>query len=491
LGLSAVPAFAIDPPHVTANLCSSCHIPHLALGGDLTSVAGNANLCISCHQSGGTASTKPFADIDQALPWPGSPAGVSASGTSHRWDAGAAGHLVFLGGAGTPSTGTLVPSGTFTGPYAKTYTITISSAGAVGTARFNWAATAPGGGAGSSVLTGANVPLDQGVFLSFLGGTGPSFQVGDQWNLYVRCDLRQPTNSILLAHTVNGIASCSACHDEHSQARTPFDPAAPAYGGSGTGNGRHFMRVDNNLHQMCNDCHATRVVTTSLAGSHPVGITVPVDGLHQAPTQQPLETGSAEVVCLTCHRVHNSPRGDGRLLRITSSVAACVDCHTQSDTATPAAHMAATNSATLWPGGRFGSLMPARTNPADQGTCLNCHAVHGWPDAANPANHYAKLLADFEENLCYTCHGTSGPAVKQVQLDFAKTSYHPVANSQQVAGRKVECLSCHNPHIAQSGGWVYANTATATRNQISKPLLGVSGVAVNYTGLGNFVAPAP
>ena len=490
-GLMAIPVFAIDPPHVTTDLCAPCHIPHLALGNDLTSAAGNGNLCISCHQAGGSASAKSFAQSDQALPWPGLPAGTATAGTSHRWDAGAAGHVSFLGGATTPSTGLVSSSGAFTGAYAKTYTITISLAGMVGTAQFNWAATTPGGGSGANLLAAANVSLDQGISVSFTDGTSTSFQVGDRWNIYVRPDLRNPTNQVLLAHAANGVASCSACHDEHSQEMTPFDPAAPAYGGSGTGNGRHFMRVNNDLHQMCNDCHATRVVTTSLAGSHPVGITVPNDARHQAPTQQPLENGSAKVVCLTCHQVHNSPSGDGRLLRLTTSVAACVDCHTQSDTVSPAAHLAAANSATLWPGGRFGSLMPARTNPADQGTCLNCHAVHGWPDAANPTSHYVKLLADFEENLCYTCHGTSGPAVKQVQLDFAKTSHHPVAASQQVAGRKVECLDCHNPHMAQSGGWVYTTTATATRNQISKPLLGVSGVAVDYTGLGNFVAPAP
>ena len=57
----AVSVFAIDPPHDTAAYCASCHVPHTSLGGDLTSVAGTANLCISCHQPGGPASTTPFA----------------------------------------------------------------------------------------------------------------------------------------------------------------------------------------------------------------------------------------------------------------------------------------------------------------------------------------------------------------------------------------------------------------------------------------------
>ena len=571
-GASGTPASAIDPPHVTTALCSSCHMAHLNPGGDLSTIAGNGNLCISCHQPGGTASKKPFANSDQALPWSGLPAGAVPSGTSHRWDANAAGHAAYLGGAAIPSTGTLVPTGVFTGPYPKTYTITITTPGSVGTAGFNWVATTPGGGASNNVLTSSSVLLDQGVSVSFLDGTGVSFQANDRWNIYVRTGLSTPSNAVMLAHMVNGVASCSACHDEHSQKLTPFDPNASAYSAPAS-NGlvltwtavsnltyraqytpslstsnwfnltpditaksniatavdyssvgdtrryyrvsvvsaatnrpfiqslkwsaatnisaaRHFMRVNNDQDQMCYDCHGPYNVNNSLAGSHPVGITAPVDNLHKSPTQLPLEKTTGEIGCLTCHQVHYSPAGDARVLRLASSVPVCTDCHLQSDTVTPAAHFAVTNNATLWPGGRYGSLMPARTSSNDAGTCLNCHALHGWPDAANPVNHYPKLLADFEENLCYTCHGTNGPAVKQVQLDFAKTSRHPVAKSQQVAGRAVECADCHNAHIAQSGGWVYANTATATRNQISKPLLGVSGVSVDYTGLGNFVAPA-
>ena len=483
-------AFAIDPPHVTTNLCSSCHIPHSSLGDNITAVAGNGNLCLSCHQPGGSASTTPFVNSDQALPWPGLPAGVTAAGTSHRWDANAAGHVVFLGGAATPSTGTLLPGGTFTGVYRKTYTLTIASAGAVGTATFNWVATMPGGGVGTNVLTGPAVPLDQGVLVAFLEGTAPSFQVGDRWNLHASPGLLPPTNASMLTHMLNGVASCSSCHDEHSQEMTPFDAAAPAYGAPGTGAGRHFMRVNNDHDQMCLECHASLNVTNALAGSHPVGIRIPVDATHKSPTLLPLEITTTNSGCLTCHKLHHSPANDAKLLRLTNSVALCVDCHLQSDALTPAAHLAATNSATLWPGGRFGSLMPARTSPGDRGTCLNCHAVHGWPDAASPTNNYPTLLADFQENLCFTCHGTNGPAVKQVQADFAKTRHHPVLNSQQTAGRTVECKDCHNSHIAQSGGLVYTDTATATRNQISKPLLGVSGVAVDYTGLGNFVAPA-
>lgn len=486
--LSWAVARAVDPPHDTAALCASCHMPHQSPGGALTTVAGNANLCISCHQSGGTASASPFANADQASPRTGFPSGQAEAGTSHRWDAGAAGRLVFLGGAVTPSTGSVLPSGVYTGAYAKTYTITLTLSGPAGSARFNWSATSPGGGSGNNLLTAEAVALDQGILVGFQGTNAQAFQAGDQWNLHVRAGLRNPTLSLLQAHSVNGVATCSACHDSHSQAKAPFDPAAPAWGGAGTGEGRRFMRANNDQSQLCTDCHASLSATNALAGTHPVAIPVPSDSTHHAPGTLPLEKNGSTIGCLTCHQVHFGGTDDGKLLRGTNQVALCVDCHQQSDVVTPAAHFVGTNVANLWPGGRFGSQMPARTHAADRGSCLNCHAVHGWPNAANPSAAYPKLLADFEENLCFTCHGTNGPAAKLVLADFQKAHRHPVLDSEQKPGREVECEDCHNPHEARSGGLVYNTTATSARNRVSGPLRGVAGVSVDYTGLANFAA---
>lgn len=492
VGLLALPARAIDPPHNTTASCADCHIGHHADGGMLTRFAVNANLCMSCHVAGGTASAKAFVAADQALPWPGLPNGTNATGNSHRWDSGVAGHLVFLGGAVTPSTGTLASSGVYTGYYAKTYSLQITSSGAVGTAQFTWSATSPGGGAGTN-FTGTNVPLDSGVFLTFANGTNTSFQTGDRWNLFVRPDLRNPTNATLSASLFTGsLVACSTCHDEHSQLFQPFDTNAPAYAGMGTGSGRHFMRIANNLHQLCNDCHAPRAVTNAVSGSHPVEIFFAADAYHKRPTQLPVEAGTTNLGCLTCHQIHHGADADGKLLRLANSVSVCTDCHTLADTATPAAHFVSTNNATLWPGGKYGSLMPARTDTADRGTCLNCHAIHGWPDAANPTNHYPHLLADYQEKFCYTCHGSINPApgVKVVETAFTNVYHHPVADNDPYrrAGRSVECVDCHNPHKAGVGSHVYTATATAFRNTVTNApsLKGVDGVAFNYTGLTNF-----
>ena len=489
---------AIDPPHLTTSYCGSCHLAHFNLGTDLTTIAGNANLCMSCHTPGGSASVGAFVSADQSLPWPGLPTGTNAAGTSHRWDANAAGHLVYLGGAVTPSTGTIFSSGVYTGAYAKTYTLTIATSGTVGTARFNWSATTPGGGAGANVLTGTNVPLDSGVFTTFVNGTNGLFQTGDRWNLFVRNDLRNPTNAALLLHMTNGVLRCSTCHDQHSESVQPFDPTAQAYvtNSSGTllsGTNRHFMRITNNFNQLCNDCHAARKVINAVAGSHPVEIGISVNATNKLPTLLPLEAGTNNFGCLTCHVVHHGPDGDGKLLRLASSVALCSDCHTDSDT--NSAHFSTTNGATLWPGTNFTSLMPARTDPNDRGTCLNCHATHGWPtNAANPTIHFDHLLPDFQENFCYACHATNGPAAKKVYADFQQAYRHPVVNSDPLrrTGRSVECDDCHNPHKAKSGSHVYTATATQFRNTVTNApsLIGMDGVTFNYSGLTNFQAVA-
>jgi predicted CXXCH cytochrome family protein len=500
-------ALAVDPPHT--NDCASCHITHSAPGVALGDVAGNANLCLSCHQSGGSASAKAFAEAHQSIPWPGLPGGTNAGGNSHRWDSGPAGRIQFLGGATTASTGTLWPGGALTGAYAKTYTITISTAGNAGTARFGWTATSPGGGSGAGVLTGTNVALNEGITVTFKNGAGTSFQLNDKWNLYVRTDLRLPTATAMLLRVTNNLIMCSTCHDEHSQTNAPFDSAAPAYAGTNTGAGRHFQRVNNNTEQMCQECHVNRDVTNAVAGSHPVGVALTNytnSVFYKFTTNLPLEKVTGKVRCETCHDMHFAAATDGSLARMTNSTL-CVQCHTLANTTTPAAHF---NVATgvLWPGGQFGtngSSCPTNTVVSDRGSCINCHPPHGWPDNLNPTNHFPLLMVErfdrFDdrtdpasaENLCYSCHGTNGPAVKKVQADFALTYHHPVNDTEQSAGRSVECRDCHEVHQALAGSHIYTNAATAFRNNIfsnAPALRGVSGVAFNYTGLTTNVALA-
>lgn len=494
VGNSGAQGVLLDPPHDASHAmsCESCHIAHHAAGVDTNSAAGNANLCLSCHAPGGKASARPLLEVQQALPWPGLPADVQPSGSSHRWDSSLAGHVEFIRGATPVPVGTVQSSGDYTGRVAKTYSITITQGGAAGVARFSWTGSPPAGGGASNLVCGTGVPLSEGVSATFKdGASSPSFRLGDRWDVYVRPDVSVPTNALLSAAITNGLMSCSTCHNQHSQALPPFDPSAPAYGGQGTGAGRHFQRADNSLSQICRDCHAARNVTNAAAGSHPVGVSVPATGYFKSPASLPLSVSGSKVECQTCHDIHNSASSDGDLLRVANRTGLCTQCHTLADTASPAAHLSAVTGP-LWPGGQYGSTFPQRTDATQRGTCANCHVPHGWPDAASPAQDYPFLLVDREENLCFTCHDNDGPAVRAVKDEFAKAVHHPVADGDSLrrAGRSVECTDCHNTHRARSDVYVYTNTATATRNQVDSPNLGVSGVAVSYAGLGNFVAPA-
>lgn len=143
---------------------------------------------------------------------------------------------------------------------------------------------ASGGGA-AGVSTGTNVALDEGVTATFSNGNvSPSFKLNDQWTVYANPDINQPTTLAIAARLAAGTVTCSACHNEHSQVAEPFDPTAPAYPALGPGGeGRHFQRLDNDINQICVDCHSARNVTASALGSHPIGVLIPTAGSYKNP----------------------------------------------------------------------------------------------------------------------------------------------------------------------------------------------------------------
>ena len=487
--LGASTALALDPPHdiPTSGIeCITCHLPHGAPGGTLTVADGNANVCMTCHVPAGQASERPFAAVNQSLaPMPAATGWTwsTASGTSHRWDSGPSGHV--KPAASNTSTGRVASGGTFSGRIEEQYTITISTAGQTGVARFNW--TSLRDGSGSSVATGASVTIgSKGLSLAFADGTAsPSFVVGNQWTLYARSDLRLPVTTtgsferpmgqrVMRERLPNNNpigdpkVVCSTCHDQHSQQHPPFDPTAPLFGGPGTGwlatgNGRHFQRVPNDSGQMCEVCHSERhkqqLSTQSGNLTHPVSVPIPSSGAFRTPPDLPM-SAAGQVECLTCHAPHffpTSPAGhstEGFLLR-RSVNELCQQCHTNANT-TAGSHFNASTGA-LWGGNRnraanSGQQLDAFTatsfpkhTSAQRGACINCHWPHGWQDAVTGANDYPKLWverydtskapADLPqgsagEALCYACHTGSGiggdtPATSNLEAEFQKGSPPP------------------------------------------------------------------
>lgn len=335
----AVAAFAGDEPHwlTYGTDCASCHAGHKAAGSNLTTIAGNANLCLSCHNLGGAAASYPMEGMIKADP-------VNGSGTSHAWDvivanpstgaaspsntqmsvrldagkitcsvchnqhgnhapavaAGTAGSqqksaMVKLAGSGT---GTVASTATAVAN-ARAYTIEIvETPGPTGTAKFrlsndggaSWFGYSAGSWVayttGNAQLTAASVQLNDGanVALQFNG----TFAIGDQFRFYV----------------------------SYPFLRTATDAGTNAAGS-----------------KLCRDCHAlwtmdhlgTRTWDGSLR-SHPVGVALnangggydrvtPLDGngavqgsggADANPTNDLRLAGDSTVQCLTCHGVHHA-----------------------------------------------------------------------------------------------------------------------------------------------------------------------------------------
>lgn len=498
--------FATDPPHNIAtanaygslNYCSPCHkIMGGASGATLTTVGGNANLCMSCHVSGGTATNKAFTATDQAVPADKSMVGSTAGGTSHRWDSSAAGRLIK--GSPNASTGTITPSGDYTGAYAATIQIQVTTGGATGTAVVTATQTTDGTTWTSlgTITTSTTAKLlgSTGVSLAF-SSTG-TFVLNDVFYLYVRPDLVNPT-SAMSTHLEGGKIMCSTCHNQHLQALAPFDPNASQTYTAGTTNNRHFQRVANDTGSLCGDCHAPRDVGKG-GTSHPVHVNLASAPNTKTPSASLVLNTLGNVECLTCHDIHGSSTATtpaGMLLRVSNSTALCADCHTLADTTTANTH---TNPTTgiLWPGDQYGgSTYPAYTLAADKGACKNCHTPHGWPDANNPGGKYANALGAQQNNLCETCHDSDGPSNKDVRTEITKANHHPV---ERTSGRTVGCADCHNPHMATPGVHTYTTTADSNRNRLQADaggvlnnmyaLRGVDGVQFNHSGLGLWAAP--
>ena len=76
-----------------------------------------------------------------------------------------------------------------------------------------------------------------------------------------------PASPALRNALTAGLANlqCSTCHDQHSQAATPFDPTAPTAAGQ---LGRHLMRVANGASELCVDCHAAWNQASASSGTY-------------------------------------------------------------------------------------------------------------------------------------------------------------------------------------------------------------------------------
>jgi len=114
------------------------------------------------------------------------------------------------------------------------------------------------------------------------------------------------------------------------------------------------------------------------------------------------------------------------------------------------AHGSTTNPVNVATGQETGASIG--TGGATPGECINCHNPHGKEDGGG--NLMTKLLMGDEEDSCYTCHDKTSTSVGGINIKerFTASSSvwarHGVTKAEQdVSFRKLECTSCHNPHL--------------------------------------------
>ena len=269
-------AWAVDPPHSgpkNPQICTACHVAHAAAGVALTTVNGNANLCISCHTTGGTASKKPFSVTMQAVP--------GISGSSHRWDGG-------MPAVSSPSntyglravsnvTTTIIRNALTTFGGISVCSVCHNPHSQVSAAWDVFAGPYTGLMGGDSGAASA-----AGTTTTIVDSTKSAFWTMNAWQrYYVKIISSASTSNVGQVRLISG----------NTTTQLTVSSAYPATIGAGDIYeivGRHFQITADDVNQMCEDCHYYRVQNHyRVEGSDPA---YPADGVNvfSHPVGQPL-----------------------------------------------------------------------------------------------------------------------------------------------------------------------------------------------------------
>ena len=479
---------AIPTPHGT--VCNQCHINHTAPGGQLTAVAGNANLCISCHNPAGSASLKPFANSDKAIP--------GTSGTSHSWDKNAVNATYQTNMPTTPGMLTRIASGqiicsTCHDQHSQTFYPYLRA-----------------DNTGDALCKDCHSARNLGTYLSNTTTNRSSHPVGISYNPADPRFLATPTAPIVL---VNSKVECSSCHKVH-------------YAGSPDGNILQMIYNEN----LCQSCHAYKTATTTMdhkgmtcitchdshqtgstniylirdniitpnSGTKPVVFNSNTSGSNYADG-----TANFNGVCEVCHTLTdhytNTAMGTTDARHMVNPVTKCVTCHphnkgfaAQTDCFSCHNAIAGTRrqivDATgngLGAGGDFKRTSHHVTGAIPTvGDCIKCHYMGDHKDGTvklldpdqgflniytyNPANKSSV------ESFCINCHDANGS--NGDLTPFSDNITVPVidqamwaASSHKTAGtaNANTCLACHdNGHGSNKstliGPYAYAGPGTGT-----------------------------
>ncbi|WP_262916235.1 glycine-rich domain-containing protein [Aestuariivivens marinum] len=201
--------------------CNSCHITHSAPGMSLTSIAGNDNLCQSCHTSTGAASAKPFTAADNINTFP-------ATGDSHAWNVNAV----------NASKETNVPSNSQMAMRVISGQIICSTCHD----QHNTSAASPhlrASNVGDAMCKDCHSARNVGIYNDSPSTNRGSHPVGVAYNGGDSRFNAAPSNTQL----VSGNVECSSCHGVHD-----------VTGSLGLAANGNLLRTTNDA-SLCTDCH--------------------------------------------------------------------------------------------------------------------------------------------------------------------------------------------------------------------------------------------
>lgn len=304
----------VIPPH---NNCSQCHITHTSPGMLLTNVVGNANLCMSCHNSNGSASQHPFSNAMKATP--------GVSGTSHNWDAPAVNSTFETNNPFNADMALRLPGGQIIcstchnqhNPYVYPKYLRASNTG-------------------DAVCKDCHSARNVGTYASNHSNKG-SHPVGVTFNPSDPRFLPTPANPF---NYIDSKVECSSCHQAHYATST---------------DGNLLKATDNNV--ICTSCHIEKSPT----------ITLDHEGMTCKTCHYTHSTDKSNIMMVrnnlvtpnsgTKTVVFNANTGPGNYADGNAPFdGICEVCHTSTD------HYTNTG----------GGTSDARHNPASQ-TCTTCH----------------------------------------------------------------------------------------------------------------------
>ncbi len=223
---------------------------------------------------------------------------------------------------------------------------------------------------------------------------------------------------------------CTTCHRVHGSLRET----------------RGLLAQDKVLCLYCHEAENSLDAVNARPGTHPIM----VNAAGSAPLEFLAAGGrmgaAGELLCVTCHRVHDSP-SPGTGLVLEPEKFRCVLCHRDYGKMEGGRHAQALQRAQRDLGGTVAEV------------CRSCHAGHGW--AVQPVEG----KEDLGSRLCLACHGRGQAAGILPSLDVS----HPlgvkppaqltmglelplyIADGRRFRKGSVSCLTCHDIH-ADDGG---------------------------------------